>query len=296
MKQLRFVVGIATTGRRETLSHAIRRLALQERLPDLLIVSPAKPEDCDEAMLAEMPFATKVVRGPIGSTYQRNTILEACDDADVVAFFDDDFYADPRYLREAEQLLLANPDIVGITGLPLADGAVTAGVSHDEALALLAANEHQSRPSQPYEIYNLYGCNMVARLDAVRRSQLRFDPDLPLYAWLEDVDFSRRLASHGRLVKLDTMNGVHLAVKRGRTSGVRFGYSQVANPIYLMRKGTMEPRRALLHVARNVARNLQRSLFPEPWIDRRGRVRGNLMAANDLLRRRMRPDKIVELK
>ncbi|AZO77314.1 hypothetical protein B5U98_17255 [Bosea sp. Tri-39] len=41
------------------------------------------------------------------------------------------------------------------------------------------------------------------------------------------------------------LRGVHRAVKRGRTSGLRVGYSQIANTVYLARKGTMRRLRAL---------------------------------------------------
>jgi hypothetical protein len=294
--RLQIVVGIATAGRRETLCNAMRQLARQSRAPDLLIICPAKPDDCDESMLSELPFPSKVVRGPVGLTNQRNTILAACGDEDVIAFFDDDFYADQNYLREAEELLLRRSDVVGITGRPIADGNLTPGIPHREAIALLEGRQRGPAVSnREYDTYSLYGCNMVMRMEPIRSAQLQFDPRLPLYSWLEDVDFTRRLAPFGQLVALDTMFGVHLAEKRGRTSGVRFGYSQIANPIYLMRKGTMAPDRALAQTARNLARNFQRFAFPEDWVDRRGRVRGNLMAIHDLVRGRLRPERITEL-
>lgn len=294
---LKMVVGIATVGRRETLSNALRQLALQSRLPDLLLVCPARPEDCDEQVLAELPFAARMVRGTMGLTNQRNTILAACGNEDVIVFFDDDFYADIHYLSEAESLLLRRRDVVGVTGLAVADGNVTRGISHHEALDALDRFKRGPRPSgREYEVYNLYGCNMALRLSVIRDADLRFDARLPLYGWLEDVDFTRRMARYGGLVGLDAMWGVHLSEKRGRTSGVRLGYSQIANPLYLMRKGTMKPSRALAQSARNLARNFQRFAFPEGWVDRRGRVRGNLLAIHDLLRGRLRPERIVDLR
>ena len=68
---------------------------------------------------------------------------------------------------------------------------------------------------------------------------LRFDERLPLYGWQEDIDFTSQLRASGRVVGLNTLNGVHLATKSGRISGMKFGYSQIANPVYLVRKGTM---------------------------------------------------------
>uniref|UniRef100_UPI00195349D0 glycosyltransferase family 2 protein n=1 Tax=Escherichia coli TaxID=562 RepID=UPI00195349D0 len=66
-----------------------------------------------------------------------------------------------------------------------------------------------------------YGCNMTVRLSVIHAHGIRFDEDLPLYAWLEDVDLSRRMAPYGRIVGSATMRGVHLGSKRGRSSGIR---------------------------------------------------------------------------
>lgn len=294
-QHLQIVVGITTMGRRETLSDTLRQLARQSRAPELLIVCPARPEDCDEHALRALPFPTEVVRAPVGLTQQRNAILAACGQADLLVFFDDDFYPHPDFLREAEALFLRWPDVVGATGHLLADGILSRGIPHDEALALLSRPRGQADKRTEYPVYNLYGCNMVMRLQPIRAANLTFDPRLPMYGWLEDVDFTRRLATYGALVKYDRMCGVHLAEKRGRTSGVRFGYSQVANPLYLMRKGSMAPQRALAMTARNLARNVQRFAFPEAWVDRRGRARGNLLAIFDLLRGNLNPERINEL-
>jgi hypothetical protein len=38
-----------------------------------------------------------------------------------------------------------------------------------------------------------------------------------------------------------------------------------------------------------------RALRPEPWVDRRGRARGNWLAMFDLLRGRVVPERILEL-
>jgi GT2 family glycosyltransferase len=295
--RLNLTVAIATSGRRETLSDTLRMLSEQTRLPDRVVISPAQPEDCDESVLPTLPYPTSVVRGPKGLTHQRNTILESTLDADVIVFFDDDFYPRRDFFARAERLFLAYPDVVGLTGRVLADGKLTEGISHQEALSILSADGPEGPPElREAEVYNLYGCNMLVRAKPIHEHQLRFDTNLPLYGWLEDVDFTRRLARYGRLLEDHRLSGVHLATKRGRTSGVRFGYSQVANPLYLMTKGTMSPSRALSQIARNVARNVQRTVVaPEPWIDRRGRLRGNLIAFSHLVAGRLRPQNVTSL-
>jgi GT2 family glycosyltransferase len=129
----------------------------------------------------------------------------------------------------------------------------------------------------------------------MRAHRLAFDEALPLYGWYEDIDLCRRLAPHGRIVRVPAARGVHLGTKLGRTSGLRLGYSQIANPAYLARKGSYAWRRAAASMARNLAANLARSAAPEPWVDRSGRLRGNLIALSDLLRGRADPGRILDL-
>ena len=137
---------------------------------------------------------------------------------------------------------------------------------------------------------------MAVRLAPLRRNGLAFDERLPLYGWQEDVDLSRRLAPFGTVVRLSAAMGVHLGVKLGRGSGLRLGYSQVANPLYLAAKGEGYPlARAITHIAKNIAMNVARSPWPEPYVDRRGRLRGNALALRDLLRGRMNPERVLTL-
>jgi hypothetical protein len=144
------------------------------------------------------------------------------------------------------------------------------------------------------EPYSPYGCNMAFRLASI--GDLRFDERLVLYGWLEDRDFAAGLARRGgRLVKSADAIGVHMGVKGGRMAGERFGYSQIVNPLYMLRKGTMTLGQVADHLFRNMSANLGRSLRPEPFIDRRGRLWGNLLGIADVLRGRMQPERAAAL-
>jgi hypothetical protein len=88
---------------------------------------------------------------------------------------------------------------------------------------------------------------------------------------------------------------VHLGNKVGRSSGVRLGYSQIANPLYMVRKGTMERGRAYKQIGRNILANAVKTLRPEPWVDRRGRLIGNLRGAVDAVRGQLDPQQILKL-
>jgi len=87
---------------------------------------------------------------------------------------------------------------------------------------------------------------------------------------------------------------VHLGTKRsGRSPGKQLGYSQVANRIYIMRKGHMSALQAVHGNMKNITANLVRSLRPEPWVDRRGRLEGNALALWDWVRGRVDPERIL---
>jgi GT2 family glycosyltransferase len=296
-QRLNIVVGIATSGRRQILSSTIALLATQSRPPDRLLISRMTSSDVDEASLERFPASTLVLDGAIGLTAQRNKILSAAEDADVVVFFDDDFFPRPTFLSNLERLFLAHPHIVAVTGHVLADGASGQGLNTEEALRILGSPSAAESDSESFsECYGTYGCNMAFRAEPIRLNKILFDENLPLYGWQEDIDFSRQLAPYGVIVTADGLQGVHLGTKLGRTSGVRFGYSQIANPIYLIRKGTVSWKHGLTLIWRNMAANLFHSFSPEPWIDRRGRLRGNMLAAFDLVRGRGSPRRIFELR
>jgi hypothetical protein len=137
---------------------------------------------------------------------------------------------------------------------------------------------------------------MVVRLASVRDNHIAFDEALPLYSWQEDIDFSRQMAPFGRIVKAEALTGIHLGAKSGRVSGVRFGYSQVANPIYLVRKGTLSLSFGGRTLAKNLLANVGRLMRSEPHIDRPGRLKGNLLALFDLLCGRLHPGRVLEIR
>jgi hypothetical protein len=103
------------------------------------------------------------------------------------------------------------------------------------------------------------------------------------------------MAAFGKIVKCNVLRGVHLGVKGGRNSGLRFGYSQIANPLYLLRKRSIRLQDVCWLIFRNVSKNIIRSPAPEPWIDRLGRLRGNALAVVDMLRGRLDPGRILDM-
>ncbi len=287
----KIVVGIPTVGRAAVLCETLHELARQTRPADGILVCGAKPADLEG--VEAFAGVQRLLAEP-GLPRQRNALLAAATDAAVMVFFDDDFLPDPGYLAAIERHMAAAPTIVVATGRVLADGIGGPGFSPAEGRAILAQPVAGDAGCAP--VFSGYGCNMAVRLDTMRVHHLRFDERLPLYGWQEDVDLSRRLAAFGTVMKLDAARRLHLGVKLGRGSGVKLGYSQVANPLYLAFKRSGYPfGRAIEHMTRNIAMNTARALWPEPYVDRRGRLRGNVLALSDLLRRRMTPERILDL-
>ena len=292
----RLILAIPSTDRPTILPATVRAIAAQERLPDLVLLSVTSLSDIGDLAPDALPFPIEILIGPRGATRQRNRAIDATRAGDILLFLDDDFLMAPDYLRRTEDLFLTHPDVVVATGTVLADGILGPGFDVATGQRLLAERAAHPAGNGLSGTYSGYGCNMALRAGTLLAWGLRFDEALPLYSWLEDVDLSRRIARHGRIVKSAGMRGVHLGTKTGRTPGLYLGYSQIANPVYLLRKGTITPRHALELMARSAASNLLRSIKPPPWADYRGRLRGNLLAMLDVLRRRDSPERILDLR
>ena len=282
---------IATTDRAEIVGETVDWLRHQKRLPDRVIIVGAAEADLPTGL--SVPFPVVEMIAAKGLCNQRNAGLDfACEKAGAIMFFDDDFFAEETYLANMERLFKSDDDLVGVTGVLLADGAQTGAIAAPDARAALLS--HQARETQDDRACTwLYGCNMGFRASAC--AQLRFDTNLPFYGWQEDVDFSAQLMAKGKLLRSASLTGIHLGTRRGRTSGLRLGYSQVANVLYLQRKGTMRLYQGWRLLLGNLAANIIRSFRPEPEIDRRGRLRGNAIAFLDLLRGRIDPRRIITM-
>lgn len=291
-RPFRVHVIIATCGRAETASKLVRLLQTQTRPADGLVVVGTC--DADVAGVMEADPAAKVVIGQRGLCCQRNLGLEAVRGiADAVIFFDDDFVPAIDYVEAVERLMSADPTIAGLTGVLVDDGINHDPVPFDDAVQRLYVNGELPDAAEAKPRTSLYGCNMAIRLASL--GELRFDEALPLYGWMEDVDLTFQLGQRGRLVEAAELTGIHLGSRSSRQSGRRLGYSQVANIVYMHRKGTLPPDTGWCKMRHNIAANLLKSFRPEPHVDRRGRLQGNLMALGDLLRGQINPGRIVSL-
>jgi GT2 family glycosyltransferase len=290
-QQSNLVVGIATHGRPAILADTLAFLEQQQRLPDRILVVYAEAADVGDCP-QRFPQIT-FVAAELGLTRQRNVIVGLAQDCDFLQFFDDDFYPHPSYLETMEKYLLQHPEVVATTGRVLADDVKGPGLTVAQARSTLAGADCGEQHAG--ETFLAYGCNMGLRMETVRAHGLRFDEKLPLYGWYEDWDFTARIARFGQVMHISDACGVHLSVKTGRITGLRMGYAQVANPIYLARKGTFLWSSVFRFIVGPFFKNLVRSVAPEAHVDRLGRFCGNLAAFRDLAIGRLSPTQITNL-
>lgn len=296
--RLTLALGIPTRGRAAILKETLTDIALQTYAPDAIFVVYFQASDIDNApaLFPHVKFIQGTGDG--GSTAQRNCLLEAVGDRfDLIFIQDDDFFSQREYLERTVEVFATRPDVVATTGKVLQNGATGPGYSVEHARAVVGRIKSVPTLAQqpPRPAFNTDGCNMGFRLAVVQKHNVRFDERMPGYAWYEDIDFSRRMLPYGAIVEVPGSQGIHLGAKVGKTSGVRFGYSQVANPVYLFQKGVFPMHRVLRSIGRNLAANVARTIAPEPYIDRRGRLRGNMHGFRDFLAGRLHPGRILDL-
>ncbi len=289
--EMDIAVIIASTGRAAEIEDLITCLARQTKAPSAVILSVASVADVPD----NLPPWVEILIGEKGLTKQRNRGLEAVlHRSDVILFYDDDFIPDQFSLAGIENLFTRYPHIVSATGAVLADGVKSGGIGFAAGFALV--REHEAVPPQALvvdEILWAYGCNMAFRTSAVQ--DLRFDENLILHGWQEDMDYVARIAKRGTVVKTNAFHGVHRGVNKGRSSGVPLGFAQIVNPAYLVRKGAMTYQKAATLMLRNFLANHGKLFRPEPFIDRRGRALGNWRGVLHLLSGRADPKDVLRM-
>lgn len=286
---------VSTRGRPDIVASLVRQLGEQTIPPEHIFIIATKADDVEKLDQNQKNLTVRI--GRPGSTFQRNDGLALAGSRfSTIVFFDDDFVPSRFWLERMQAIFDARPDVAGLTGNVLADGTRTAGIPLADAKAMVGLRDAQPTASghlqEKFAYGSNVGCNMAYRYSMIH--DIAFDERLPLYAWHEDSDFRGQVERRGPFVRAEDLWGVHLGHKQGRGSGVTLGYSQIANAVYLAKKGNV-PARFLANIAcRNVVINTLRSFRPEPFVDRRGRLRGNLMALADLLRGRLAPERILE--
>jgi len=287
------IIAIASVNRPQILHETVVGLQRQSASDFEILVCIAAASDCSTET-ARLP-SVRVITSPRGLTRQRNCILDAVgEETEIVVFLDDDVELDPLYLENSIRFLASHADVTAFSGNVIADGSTAEEISRDAAKTLL--DNSPATEDLVMDSIGLYGCNMVVRAAMARR--VRFDERLHLYGLFEDVDFGERARAHGRIVWVLSCRLVHLAAKSGRISPRRMGYSQITNPLYLLRKRSAN-RGYLIKLLRNVILgNLVGLLVThrgKSRLLRLGQLRGNIEAFVDFVRYGADPERISRI-
>lgn len=298
------LVVVATRGRPAPTKRLMYHLARQDRPPRYVVVVGTAKEDLPD-IDDGLPYAFRLVVSEMaGLTAQRNRGVEELGLAGLleatqtyVVFFDDDFRPADSWLRLASEAFESDSTLAGLTGQVLADGINGKAIEEAEAAAILAgevpSRRHWSSGGVSRAVESLYGCNMA--VTSAVAAKCRFDEALPLYGWQEDCDFTGQVRRIGGTRVIPECRGVHLGVKSSRSSGLRLGYSQIANPIHIRQRGNMTSLRFLRFVSRALAANFIKTLTARKNADYYGRLKGNLLALSDIVNRRCSPSQILKL-
>lgn len=283
-------VVIASTKRADVLASTLESIRGQSRVPDEVVLSVTAPSDLPPTL----PIPVTTVIGAPGAARQRNAGLGALRCTPMfVAFLDDDIILHRDYLANMERLFLERAELVLAMGHLLANG----NVSTDDAFRLLARCEETDDRYYPVKAAfgGVYGCNMCIRFDISKQEP--FDERLSLYSIMEDVDIGSRVRRYGEIGYYFGSVAVHLRAPGGRVSHQALGYSEVMNPIYLGRKGSIPMKYALLNfLLKMPVKNAVLSIMPSlRRHEHRKRLIGNLRAAWDVALGRVKPERVIEI-
>ena len=291
--ETKIAVVIASTERPDMLSKSLALILNQSRMPDEIIVSVVSDAD-----FPGPPFPNRVRRviSAPGLCAQRNAGIDAVTSRPLfVAFLDDDVLIHEHFLRNMESIFRSRPDAILVMGHLLANG----NISFDEAKALiLSPPDCGSDTGQYYPVEapygRVYGANMCIRFSLLEHE--RFDERLALYSAMEDVDIGTRARRYGEVGYYFGSLAVHLRTPGGRISHRALGFSEVMNPMYLGCKGTIPKRHAILKFAlRMPLRNAILACVTGQRHERWHRLIGNLHAIRDIMRRRIEPERVIDL-
>jgi GT2 family glycosyltransferase len=289
---LNTTIVICSVHRPEILSETVDSLLRSQSVPPREIIISV----VNEEHVAEKTKAYSTVRvvtsSRQGTCAQRNVAAKQVR-TPYTLFLDDDVELASDYIESMEHLLYENEDAVAATGFLVVDGAQgDLGLDREMARSYVL---NYIRKQGDYDHGN--GQNLFVRTQVFQH--VLFDENLPLYGWLEDFDFATNVLRYGRIVMNTGTCWAHIGAPSGRTSGLRYGYSQIVNPFYLWKKnGKPGMHRVIFqHWLRYLASNGRRALIrlPSDRTDRAGRLTGNVIALGHILAGKVDPTYILRL-
>jgi GT2 family glycosyltransferase len=289
---LNTTVVICSANRPDVLAETVESLLNRQLLPPREVIISVFNEEHVHEETRTNPAVRIVVGNKQGTCVQRNVAARQVQ-TQYTLFLDDDVELAPDFIGSMERLMGDAEDAVAATGFLVIDGARTDSGLDREAARAYAMNYVRNLDNYDHR----EGQNVFVRTRLFKN--VLFDENLPLYGWLEDLDFATNIRRYGRIVMNTETCWAHIGCPGGRTNGVRFGYSQVANPFYLWRKnGTPGLANVIFrHWLRYLVFNGKNALFKAPTKrnDRSGRFTGNLIALGHLMAGKLNPSYVVNL-
>ena len=281
---------VPSVGRNEVLSELLQETLSDSdfRLNDcIVVVVPAgEPFPKSESPRVNFLFSER------GSCRQRNAAIDFLVSTGkkfgAIAFLDDDVVLCAGFFGHLRAIHWKHPDVAGFTFRVIADGATKAPISRADATRILAEWQPMAEGTWRIPRKDPYG-GFSMRGDLL--GSLSFDERMGENAFMEDWDFYARLRAHGETCHSPNTALVHLAVKGGRVSERKRGYSQMMNPLYLADKGTLSLKDAVKHTLRVFFSNLRHMQHQ----NRRARLAGNLRAFSDFIKWGPCPERVTEL-
>jgi glycosyltransferase involved in cell wall biosynthesis len=287
---LQYSVVITSKDRPAILTETIQALLRQSHPPENIFVVVDKPSDMDG-----LHECCRAVIFAGSNTAKRNAGMEKVPaSSSLLLFVDDDVELHRDYALFASELFASHREIVAASGNVLVD----ASIPRARAVAILA----EARiPEWKFKSHGrdsvLYGCNMMIRRQAAL--QERFDEALPLYSFGEDYEISIRLRRRGLVGRFSTGLLVHLKASSGRLNRKRLAWSIIANNWYFIRKGSTHLPGMLAYLRfiwtfLYIGWNQLLQDISEPHTSFPG-TSGVIMAARDLVARRLTPSRLLDI-
>lgn len=301
-------VVVCTYLRAESLRRFLHSLAEQTLRPDQLIVVDASPDDSTEVMLQAFPnlagLATEVlymrVIGSLrGLTKQRNLGAKFVT-VDKLAYFDDDVVLLPTCLEEMARVHQEYGEAVAGVGGYIVNGRSTVSLRWRVRRwlrvvpSLEPGRYFRSGMSTPWGFLPpnedltqgdwLPGCAMMWKTETVRN--VGFRELFSGYAQGEDLDFSLRARSRGKLVVTGKAHLLHLTDNQGRPDPYRRGYMAIYNRYLIHRETYPDALSRLIFIYAWLVDTLfllYRLLSPAEFRSTLAQLRGRLDAVLDLM-------------
>jgi GT2 family glycosyltransferase len=282
-----FSAVIPTLNRPDLLRTALEALLRCDPGPDEILVIDGTAEGVALPVIEELRAisAGRPIRHLIfvgGLTLKRNVALAECR-GDVVAFFDDDARPESDVFAKLAAAY-ADPSVVGATGLVIEPDDRPFGRKESRLRRLLPGGGVDgtfTRYGYPRRITDvgrscdiqfMQGCFMTARLDRAR--SVGFDEDLAGYGFVEDEDFSCRLARLGRLRYLADAVVHHDNTGFSTRDRRSFGRRIVIARTYLFRKNFAQTPLARAQFQLLLLIMLAHRVLNCDWLGARGLIEG----------------------